>query len=228
MMELDYSPLLISLKTSLLAVIITACLGVAAARLAMRSGKRVQWLLDVFFTFPLVLPPTVIGFLLLILFGRHSFLGKILAALGTTVIFSWPATVIASVVVSFPLMYRAAKGAFEQVDPHYIWAARTLGLTETRIFFRILVPLAWPGLISGAILAFARALGEFGATLMIAGNIPKVTKTIPLAIYFANAAGKDEIAIRWTGIILIISLIVLGILNYFSAREKDRTRGRRS
>ena len=132
---------------------------------------------------------------------------------------------ISAIIVSFPLMYRAAKGAFDQIDMNLIWAARTLGLSELKIFIKIMIPLALPGIISGAILAFARALGEFSATLMIAGNIPKVTQTIPIAIYFANASGKTEVASFWTVIIIGISLVVLGFMNYLGFKEKRSISG---
>lgn len=224
-MHLDFSPLFISIKTSLIAIFFTFILGVAAARLFMNMNNRLQWILDVVFTLPLVLPPTVVGFILLVIFGKNSLIGQSLNKIGIAIIFTWQATVIAAIVVSFPLMYRAAKGAFEQIDNNLIWAARTLGLSEFKIFTKIMIPLALPGIASGAILAFARALGEFGATLMIAGNIPNVTQTIPLAIYFANAAGKTQIAAAWTFIIICISFIILGIMNYFSISEKKQKEG---
>ena len=140
--------------------------------------------------------------------------------MGIQIIFSWQATVIAAGVVSFPLMYRAAKGAFEQVDPNVLDAARTLGFSERKIFWRLLVPLAWPGVASGMILSFSRALGEFGATLMIAGNIPKVTQTMPIAIYFASAGGNMELAAVWVAIIIVISFGVIALMNYWSYYEK--------
>lgn len=224
-MSIDFSPLIISIKTSLVAVFFTFILGIVAARILMNVNSKVQWILDVIFTFPLVLPPTVVGFILLVIFGKNSAIGKLLSEIGVSIIFTWQATVLAAIIVSFPLMYRAAKGAFDQIDTNLIWAARTLGLSEFKIFIKIMIPLALPGIISGAILAFARALGEFGATLMIAGNIPKVTQTIPLAIYFANAAGKTKEAGFWTLIIIVISLVVLGIMNYWSAKDKKIMRG---
>lgn len=224
-MSIDFTPLIISLRTSLLAVVITFILGITAARLFVNLNSKIQWILDVIFTFPLVLPPTVVGYILLVIFGKNSFIGQAMYDLGIFVIFTWQATVIAAVVVSFPLMYRAAKGAFEQVDQNLIWAAKTLGLSEFKIFIKILIPLALPGIASGAILSFARALGEFGATLMIAGNIPKITQTIPVAIYFANSAGKTEIATMWTLIIICISFVVLGLMNYFSSKDKKAKSG---
>lgn len=219
-MAIDFTPLIISLKTSLVAVFFTFFLGIIAARLLMNVSGKVQWILDVIFTFPLVLPPTVVGFILLVIFGKNSIVGQFLSRLGFSIIFKWEATVLAAIIVSFPLMYRAAKGAFEQVDTDLIWAARTLGLSEFKIFTKIMVPLALPGIASGAILSFARALGEFGATLMIAGNIPKVTQTIPIAIYFANAAGNTKVAAIWTLIIIGISFVVLGLMNYWSLKDK--------
>jgi molybdate transport system permease protein len=223
-LNMDYSPLFISVKTSLLAVAITVVLGIGAARLFMNANSRLQWLLDVIFTLPLVLPPTVVGFILLVIFGKNSGVGQALASIGQSIIFTSKAAVLAAVVVSFPLMYRSAKGAFEQVDVTLIWAARTLGLSEARICFSILFPLALPGLLSGAVLSFARALGEFGATLMIAGNIPRVTQTMPVAIYFANAAGKTDIALMWCGVILVFSFTFLGILNLIGQKERKIAR----
>jgi len=219
-MEFDFSPLLISIKTSLIASVIIFFLGVFMARLFLNVGGKVKWVMDVVFTLPLVLPPTVVGFLLLLIFGKNSFIGGFLYSLGIPIIFTWQATLIAAVVVSFPLMYRAAKGAMEQVDSNLIWAGRTLGLSEMKIFLKIIIPQAWPGIAAGLVLAFARALGEFGATLMIAGNIPKVTQTIPLAIYFATAGGKMEVAAIWSFIIIGISCSVLGLMSFWN--EKGR------
>ena len=218
-MAFDLTPLWISLRTAILATVITFLLGLWAARLLMHT-KKLRWLFDGVFTSPLVLPPTVMGFLLLVLFGKNGPLGQLFLQMGIQIIFSWQATVIAAVVVSFPLMYRAAKGAFEQVDPNVLDAARTLGFSERKIFWRLLVPLAWPGVASGMILSFARALGEFGATLMIAGNIPKVTQTMPIAIYFASAGGNMELAAVWVAIIIVISFGVIALMNYWSYYEK--------
>jgi molybdate transport system permease protein len=161
----------------------------------------------------------VVGFLLLVLFGRHGLLGQLLSSLGTTVIFSWSATVIASTVVAFPLMYRTSLGAFEQVDPNMLDAARTLGLSERSIFIRITIPLAWPGIAAGTILAFARALGEFGATLMLAGNMPGKTQTIPLAIFFLVESGRRDIAAVWVLIIIAISLVAIAGLHFWTKRQ---------
>jgi len=167
----------------------------------------------------MVLPPTVLGFFLLVIFGRNSPLGMLLAKAGISLIFTWQATVIAAVVVSFPLMYKGAKGAFEQVNEDHVWAARTLGMSEFSIFVRIMMPEAWPGILAGLALSFARSLGEFGATLLVAGNIPGRTQTIPMAIYFATAGGDMHTAWVWVGVITAVSCASLFIMNMFS-REK--------
>ena len=164
-------------------------------------------LVDGIFLLPLVLPPTVVGFLLLLLFGRNGPLGKLFLKFGATIVFSWPATVIAATVVAFPLMYLTARAALEQVEPSLLQAARTLGASEWRVFREVALPLAWPGVLAGTILSFARALGEFGATLMLAGNIPGRTETIPIAIYFAVEANEMTKRATWCLIDIGISLV---------------------
>lgn len=212
----DWSPLRISLETSVAATLITLAAGLAAAAWRERRRGPAMALVDGIFLLPLVLPPTVVGFVLLLLFGRHGPLGKVLLWMGATVVFSWPATVIAAAVVSFPLMYLTARAALEQVDPRYLEAARTLGASEWRALREVALPLAWPGVLAGTILAFARALGEFGATLMLAGNIPGKTATIPIAIYFAVESDDLERAVAWCLIDVAISLALLGGLYYWS------------
>ncbi len=188
--------------------------------------------MDGLFTLPLVLPPTVAGFFLLLLFGKRGPLGKFLALFDIRIVFSWSATVIAAVVIAFPLMYRSAKAAFEQIDKNVVFAGRTLGLSERKIFWSVIMPLALPGIISGGILSFARALGEFGATLMIAGNIKGVTQTVPVAIYSATQGNKMEQAMLWVAIIVAISFVVVFLMNYLPSRKrytakavKQKTRG---
>ena len=173
-------------------------------------------LVDGLFLLPLVLPPTVVGFLLLLLFGRNGPLGNLLMKFDATVVFSWPATVIAAAVVAFPLMYLTARAALEQVDSEYLQAARTLGATEWRVFREVALPLAWPGVLAGTILSFARALGEFGATLMVAGDIPGKTETIPIAIYFAVEANEMQRAAAWCFLDIAISLGLLAGLYYWT------------
>jgi len=221
---MDLSPILISLQTASAATVITFFLGVLAARwvfsLRVRSLKIT---LDALFTLPLVLPPTVAGFFLLYLFGIRGPIGAFLMEfLGVRLVFSWTATVLAAVVISFPLMYRSARGAFEQVDRNLLYAARTLGLAEGKIFWRILLPTAAPGVISGAILAFARGLGEFGATIMIAGNIAGETRTLPVAVYSSVMAGDWATAGFYVAVIVGIALLVIGGMNYFSSRGGRR------
>ncbi|WP_289844198.1 molybdate ABC transporter permease subunit [Brachyspira pilosicoli] len=175
--------------------------------------KRFSSIFDIVFTLPLVLPPTVVGFFLLIFFGRNSFIGSIVEKLGFPFIFTLRGAILASFIVSFPLMYRTSKGAFEQIDTNIINAARTLGKSENWIFWRIMLPNSWQSILGGAILSFTRALGEFGATIMIAGNIPNRTQTISLAIYTAVQAGDRALAFRWVIIIVAISFISIMMMN---------------
>ena len=215
-MSMNLSPLWISIKTAFLATIITFILGVSAAYWIANSKNKLKGLIDGLFTLPLILPPTVIGFFLLLICGKNGPVGKFLLNFDITLIFSWTATVIAATVVSFPMMYRTSRAAFEQIDINVISAARTLGLSQMKIFFRIALPLAWPGIIGGLVLSFARAMGEFGATLMLAGNIPGRTQTMPLAIFFAVEGGDMKTAMLWVLIIVAISLFMIVILNYWS------------
>ncbi|MGD0426853.1 MAG: molybdate ABC transporter permease subunit [Candidatus Acidiferrales bacterium] len=219
---MDWSPLLISLATSLTATAVTLVAGLAAAAWRQNRAGGGAALIDGIFILPLVLPPTVVGFLLLLFFGRNGPIGKFLLPFGTTVVFSWPATVIAATVVAFPLMYITARAALEQVDPHLLQAARTLGASEARIFREVALPLAWPGVLAGTILSFARALGEFGATLMLAGNIPGKTETIPIAIYFAVEANEIQRAMAWCAVDVGISIVLLGGLYYWTHAQRLR------
>ncbi|MDD3269590.1 MAG: molybdate ABC transporter permease subunit [Syntrophomonadaceae bacterium] len=223
MTEIDLIPVWISLKTATTATIITFGLGIAAARWMAGSSFRGKSIIDALFILPLVLPPTVVGFGLLVLFGRNGPIGQVLMQFDRNVIFSWSATVIASTVVAFPLMYQATLAALEQIQPNIEDAARTLGASEWVVFHKITIPLAWPGIAAGTILAFARSLGEFGATLMLAGNIPGKTQTIPLAIYFAVEAGHNTQALYWVLAILLISLASIAALNYWKKRQYSGT-----
>jgi molybdate transport system permease protein len=223
---MDISPILISLKTALVSMVLTFLLGLFAARFIIKiRSEKMKMILEGILTLPLVLPPTVMGFFLLIIFGVNRPIGKfLLEFLGVKIVFSWSATVIASVVISFPLMYRSARGAFEQVDKNLIMAARTLGMSEKKIFWRVMMPLALPGVVSGGILAFARGLGEFGATAMIAGNIANKTRTLPLAIYAEVAAGNMDSALIYVLIVTLISFIIVVLTNYFASRERENLR----
>ena len=213
MIWIDPTPLWLSLATTATATAVTFMLGILAAwrMLAVRNNLR-AWL-DGVLTLPLILPPTVVGYFLLLLFGRHSLLGMALEHVGIVVVFSWPATVIAAAVVAFPLMYRTTLGAFEQVNPALLDAARTLGASEARVFRTILLPLAGPGVVAGTVLAFARAMGEFGATLMLAGNIPGHTQTLPIAIFSAVEGGDRAEAALWVTVIVVLSLGMIRLLH---------------
>lgn len=217
---MDMSPLWISIKTACTATAVTFFLGLAAARWMTGYRGRLKGLIDGLFNLPLVLPPTVVGFFLLLMFGRYGPVGRLLYKLGTTLIFSWPATVIAAAVVSFPLMYKTSRGALEQIDYTLVSAARTLGVPEGRIFRKVVFPLAWPGIAAATVLTFARSLGEFGATLMIAGNIPGRTQTIPVAIFFAAEGGDMDKALLWVLLIVGISLIVILLMNYWTEHQR--------
>jgi molybdate transport system permease protein len=224
---IDWSPLWISLETSVTATLITLVAGLAAAAWRERRKGPAMAIVDGVCLLPLVLPPTVVGFFLLLLFGRHGPLGKLLLRVGAIVVFSWPATVIAAAVVSFPLMYLTARAALEQVDSRFLEAARTLGASEWRVFGAVALPLAWPGVLAGTILSFARALGEFGATLMLAGNIPGKTATIPIAIYFAVEADDMRSAVAWCAADVVISLALLSGLYYWTHAQGPERWARR-
>jgi molybdate transport system permease protein len=184
-------------------------------------------ILDAVLMLPMVLPPTVVGYGLLILFGKHGPLGQLLMFFGASVVFNWWGTVIAAVVVSFPLMYMTTRGAFEQVEANVEDAARTLGANKARIFWTITLPLAWPGVAAGLVLALARALGEFGATLMLAGNIPGKTTTIPVAIYFDIQSGDNRQALILVAVVLVISLASLAGMAYWkSVQSLSKSRNR--
>jgi molybdate transport system permease protein len=222
---MDISPLYISLKVAAVATVFTFFLGLFAAwRVA--KGRRFKGFIDGLFTLPMVLPPTVVGFFLLLLFGKNGLLGQTLESLAISVVFTWQGAVIAAAVVSFPLMYRAARGAFEQMDQTLIFAARTLGMPERKIFWRVILPACWPGVAAGTVLSFARALGEFGATAMLAGNISGKTQTMSLAIYSAVQGNNREKAYLWVVIIMIISFISLILMNRFAGDQRGRKAGR--
>ncbi|MDZ8110412.1 MAG: molybdate ABC transporter permease subunit [Nostoc sp. DedQUE12a] len=225
-MPFDLSPLWISLKTSLLATFITFFLGIAAAYWMLGYRGKGKSLIEGIFIAPLILPPTVVGFLLLLFFGKNGPVGKLMQTFDFTIVFTWYGAAIAATVVSFPLMYKTALGAFEQIDGNLLRVARTLGATERTIFWRISLPLALPGILAATTLAFARALGEFGATLMLAGNIPGQTQTIPMAIYFAVEAGAMDEAWFWAIAIMVISLSgIIGVNLWQEVREKRRAGG---
>lgn len=215
---IDYSPLWVTLKTTLTAIVFIFILGLLAAYFSLRIPARAQDVADSIFTIPMVLPPTVCGFLLLLAFGKNTALGQWFIDIGFPLIFSWQATVLAAVVVAFPLMYRSARGAFENLDPNMLDAARTLGWSNAKIFFKLMLPLSWSSIAAGTVLSFARALGEFGATLFLAGNYLGVTRTIPIAIYFEWMNGNTDVALFWTAVIMAFSFVVILFINLWSRR----------
>lgn len=217
---MNTAPLIISLKTAFVSTFFTFFLGIYAAKFVVNL-KRGKGLLDAIFTLPMVLPPTVTGFFLLLIFGNKSLIGHILKIFDKSIVFSWSGTVVASTVVAFPLMYRTARGAFDQMDHNIIYAARTLGITEHHIFYKIILPNCWPGIVAGTILAFARSLGEFGATIMIAGNIPSKTQTISIAVYTAVQAGNYDLAYKWVIVIVIISFVSIAAMNMWNIKQTN-------
>ncbi len=213
---MDLSPLWISLRVALTATVICFFLGLYIAYRMKDSLSKISQLIDIMLNLPLVLPPTVAGLLLLILFGKKGPLGRVMLNLGYQLIFTREGAILAAVFVALPLMYRSARAAFEQLDTRLIEAGRTLGMSEFSIFIKITLPLSLPGIVSGVILAFARALGEFGATLIIAGNIPKVTQTMPLAIYMSLQSGNYKSALIWSGILIAFSFMMMLLIKCIS------------
>ncbi len=223
--DIDFSPLFISIKTGIVATIIAFLLGILAARFVMKLGEKTKWIIDSILTLPLVLPPTVAGFFLLLIFSIKRPIGHYLwVNMGIKVVLSWIGCVIAATVISFPLMYRNARSAFEQVDTNMILAGRTLGMSEGEIFWRIIMPIAKPGIASGAVLTFARAIGEYGATSMLAGNILGKTQTIALAIASEVSVAEFSKAGFWVVVILILSFFIVMLINLIG-NEKGKRRG---
>jgi molybdate transport system permease protein len=218
--NLDWTPLLISLKTGVVATVISFFLGIFAARKVVRAGDRIKAIADGFLTLPMVLPPTVAGFFLLLLFSKRRPIGMFLFnQFGIKVVQTWLGCIIAATVIAFPLMYRNARAAFEQLDANLIYAGRTLGMSESAIFWKVVVPNAGPGIISGTILTFARALGEYGATSMLAGNIPGKTSTISQKIAMVIQDGDYMTAGVWVVIILMIAFGVIVAMNLVAGKN---------
>ena len=202
--------LALTLKVALWATALNLLLGVAAGWLLARRRFVGRELVDAVLTLPLVLPPTVMGYYLLVVIGKRGWLGQWLAdSFGINLIFSWQGAVLAATVVAFPLILKSARTAFETVDPQLEMAARVLGLGEWAVFFRVTVPMAWPGILAGTLLVFARSLGEFGATLMVAGSIPGRTQTLSIAVHEAVQAGDDATATKLVIVISVTCLVVL-------------------
>ncbi|MCI9440111.1 MAG: molybdate ABC transporter permease subunit [Ruminococcus sp.] len=218
--SLDWSPLFISIKTGIVATVICFFLGIFAARkvIQMPAGKKA--VIDGILTLPMVLPPTVAGFFLLLLFSRRRPFGIFLYEnFDLKVVQTWLGCIIAASVIAFPLMYRNARAAFEQIDVNLVYAGRTLGMTESKIFWKVVMPTAGPGIASGTILTFARALGEYGATSMLAGNIPGKTGTISQKIAMVIQDGDYLTAGIWVAIVMVIALAAIILMNLISGKR---------
>jgi molybdate transport system permease protein len=209
-------PLLLTLKVAAFATLLALFMGVAVGYLLARYQFAGRDILDAVCTLPMVMPPTVLGYYLIVIIGRRGWIGEWLwETFGITLMFTWQGAVLAAAVVAFPLVFKSARAAFEGVESQLEKAARTLGASEVRVFFRVTMPLAWRGILAGTMLAFARALGEFGATLMVAGNIPGKTQTLSLAVYDAVQAGQDDLAnflVIVTSIVCVLILVASGKL----------------
>ena len=222
---LDWSPLYISLKTGVVATMISFFLGIWTASAVMRMGPRRKALLDGFLTLPMVLPPTVAGFFLLLIFSKRRPVGLFLyESFGIKVVQTWLGCILAATVIALPLMYRNARAAFEQVDVDLIYAGRTLGMSEQAIFWKIVVPAAGPGIVSGTILTFARAMGEYGATSMLAGNIPGKTATISQRIAMVIQDGDYLTAGIWVFIVLLIAFAAIYLMNRVAQKHMKHIR----
>ncbi|HYU41899.1 MAG TPA: molybdate ABC transporter permease subunit [Vicinamibacteria bacterium] len=219
----EWAIVLFTLRVAALGTAIILPLGVAAAALLARRRGAGRTVLDTLFSLPLVLPPTAVGVVLLDAFSRASPLGRWLAAVGIRIAFDWKGVVLATAVMSFPLLVRSALTAFEEVDPRLVGLARTLGCGPLQAFFRVTLPLAWRGVLAGTVLAFARALGEFGATVMLAGNIPGRTQTLALAIFHETQLGHDDRARVLAGVTALLAFAAL-----WSAEAVGRARTRRA
>lgn len=205
-----WAPIFLSLQTATVALGIVMFLGILMAKWMSTKNFKGKLIVETMLLLPLVLPPTVVGFLLIMLFGRNSPIGAMVESFfGQPLMFTWPAAVIAAAVVSFPMMYQSAKTGFQSIDRSAEEAARMDGASEWQVFLLISLPLAAKSLIAGVILSFARALGEFGATLMFAGNLPGKTQTIPTAIYVAFESGNMDLAWLWVIVMVLISFIML-------------------
>lgn len=218
--NLDWSPLFISLKTGIVATFISFFLGIYAARKVVKTTPGKKAVIDGILTLPMVLPPTVAGFFLLLIFSKRRPFGIFLyETFDIKVVQSWLGCIIAATVIAFPLMYRNARAAFEQLDVNLVYAGRTLGMSDIRIFWKVVIPSAGPGIASGTILTFARALGEYGATSMLAGNIPGKTGTISQKIAMVIQDGDYATAGVWVAIVMLIAFLVIFSMNFISGTK---------
>jgi len=222
---LDWSPLWISLKTGVVATVISFFLGLWAARKVIKKDYRTKSVLDGILTLPMVLPPTVAGFFLLLIFSRRRSFGIFLNdTFDIQVVHTWLGCILAATVIAFPLMYRNARAAFEQIDANLVYAGRTLGMSELEIFWRVVVPTAGPGIAGGTILTFARAMGEYGATSMLAGNIPGKTGTVSQRIAMVIQDGDYATAGFWVAVVLLIAFLAVFLINLITGKHMKNIR----
>lgn len=218
-----WTALFLSLKVAFWATGLNIVMALFLAWLFARYSFIGKETFDAILTLPMVMPPTVLGYYLLVLFGQKGVLGSWLKDyLGVSLVFSWQGAVLAAMVMTFPLIFKPARGAFESLNPKYAQVAQTLGLADSRIFFRVILPLAWRHILVGILLGFARSLGEFGATLMIAGNIPGRTQTLSLAVYQAVQNGEDDLAWQLTLLIAIVCILILACMTYLAPAKEKR------
>jgi len=219
----DVEMVLFTIQIALLGTALNLVPGTAAALFLARYRGPGKGAIETVLSLPLVLPPTAVGILLLRALARRGLLGTMLGDLGIEIVFTWKAVLLATMVMSFPLLVRSARTAFEEVDPRLVGIARTLGCGPARAFFRVTLPLAWRGILAGSVLAFSRALGEFGATVMVAGNIPGRTQTLPLAIFHYNQIGRDDRALALVGVTVVLAFVALWSAELVSRRRSGRT-----
>ncbi len=219
----DVEMVLFTIQIALLGTALNLVPGTAAALFLARYRGPGKEAIETVLSLPLVLPPTAVGILLLRALARRGLLGTLLGDLGIEIVFTWKAVLLATMVMSFPLLVRSARTAFEEVDPRLVGIARTLGCGPARAFFRVTLPLAWRGILAGSVLAFSRALGEFGATIMVAGNIPGRTQTLPLAIFHYDQIGRDDRALALVGVTVVLAFVALWSAELVSRRRSGRT-----
>jgi len=219
----DVEMVLFTIQIALLGTALNLVPGTAAALFLARYRGPGKEAIETVLSLPLVLPPTAVGILLLRALARRGLLGTLLGDLGIEIVFTWKAVLLATMVMSFPLLVRSARTAFEEVDPRLVGIARTLGCSPARAFLRVTLPLAWRGILAGSVLAFSRALGEFGATVMVAGNIPGRTQTLPLAIFHYDQIGRDDRALALVGVTVVLAFVALWSAELVSRRRSGRT-----
>lgn len=220
---MSFEPLFLSLRVSAIATVFVFFLGMFTARLFSKRDFYGKAFLESFILLPIVLPPTVVGFILLYLFNRNGLIGNLLSNwFGIEVVFHWMGALIAAIVVAFPLMYQSACAAFSSYDQKLESVALTMGVSRSKTFWTISFPLAWPGLLAGLVLTFARSIGEFGATLMLAGYIPGRTDTVPMTIYFAVQSGNNRLAAFWAIVLIILGYSAVLWLNHWSKKSMTK------